>query len=131
VDEIEQKMEHVMHVTLELDVFFLKRMLRNLKYIFPSDLSMVDPYEVRDAVISSKTKKGTLLDEMQGTKMSTMVKFENINEKIDEVNEENEKQIQEAEEDDKAIKVEDEAEALEEEEKSEPKMTKKSKSKKK
>lgn len=78
-------MDGVMDYMTDLNVFYLKRMLRNLKYLFPQSLEEVDPYDIKVGLTTSKTKAKTnnvALD----SKMSTM-RIDDINEKIADIRE--------------------------------------------
>jgi hypothetical protein len=56
VEQIEEKMEYIMSSTEDLEIFYLKRLLRNTKYLFPATLEEIDPSSIREALLSSKTQ---------------------------------------------------------------------------
>jgi hypothetical protein len=93
IDEIEERMEYVMQSTEDLDIFYMKRMLRNLKYLFPETLEEIDPHSIREGLLTSKTKtrgananKGFVVDEQ--SKFETY-RPDEINQKLDQVNKTN------------------------------------------
>lgn len=79
-----------MQSTEDLEIFYLKRMLRNIKYLFPDSLDEVDPHSIREGLLTSKTKtagananKGFAVDEQ--SKFETYTHNE-MNKKLDQVN---------------------------------------------
>ena len=48
-------MELVMASLEDLEVFYLKRLLRNVKYLFPPKAEEINPSSIREALLKSKT----------------------------------------------------------------------------
>lgn len=57
IPEIEEKMDNVVDYMSDLPIFYMKRMLRNLKYLFPPTIEEIDPFNIKVALTTSKTKK--------------------------------------------------------------------------
>lgn len=55
IQQIEEKMELVMMTLEDLDIFYFKRLLRNVKYLFPEKPEEVNPSGIRLALLKSKT----------------------------------------------------------------------------
>lgn len=107
-------MEFIMQSTSDLEIFYLKRLLRNIKYLFPAEIEEIDPHSIRESLLTSKTNtngvnatKGIIIEEQ--SKFDTFIP-EDINAKIEEVNKQN-NQLRESEEGsnkDEILVVEDE-----------------------
>jgi len=46
-----------MVVTEGLSIFYMKRMLRNLKYLFPENIEEINPDHIKEILLSSRVKK--------------------------------------------------------------------------
>lgn len=55
IDQIEEKMELVMSTLEDLEIFYFKRLLRNVKYLFPEKAEEINPSSIRLALLKSKT----------------------------------------------------------------------------
>lgn len=89
IEEIEQKMDHVMEIVSDLPIFFLKRMLRNLKYLFPPSLNEINPFDIKVGLTTSKTQvksSGINAPNITDSKLSTM-RIDDINQKIADIRE--------------------------------------------
>jgi hypothetical protein len=40
-------MEYIMDSTADLGIFYIKRMLRNIKYLFPANLDDINPHSIK------------------------------------------------------------------------------------
>ena len=84
-----------MSSTEDLEIFYLKRLLRNTKYLFPATLEEIDPSSIREALLSSKTQaKG--VNNNNAFQIEEQSKFESyvpqeINSQLDQVNKHNNK----------------------------------------
>lgn len=54
IDDIQEAFQMVMDNLKDVDVYTLKRMLRNLKYVFPPSIYDVDPNAIRNTLLYSK-----------------------------------------------------------------------------
>jgi len=55
IEQIEDRMELVMRTLEDLEIFYFKRLLRNVKYLFPEKPEEVNPSSIRIALLKSKT----------------------------------------------------------------------------
>ena len=51
-----------MTITDGLDIFYMKRMLRNLKYLFPENLVDINPSHIKDMLLNSRVQNKTQND---------------------------------------------------------------------
>ena len=78
-----------MEATTDLSIFYMKRMLRNLKYLFPEDMNDIDAYTIKKELMTSKVKNssgsGTQEIHMGGMEASNLAGISELRSKIDEV----------------------------------------------
>lgn len=58
IEDIQDSMEGVMKSLKGEEIVVLKRMFRNLKYVFPENFYEIDPFRIRETIFTSKVKNG-------------------------------------------------------------------------